>query len=117
MSGANEPNSLSSQPKKKVVRRKKKKLTHTLKRRFIVGMPKRKRDESAPRGKPVPTAERLLDDGRRNVAGALKVCQRFERQKLGRRVKDTTAAGDEDSVKTLERLNREIQALKVRLDS
>jgi hypothetical protein len=77
-------------------------------------MPKRKRNELEKDAPPVSRAERLLDDGQRNVAGALKVCQRFERQKLGRRVKDATTAGDGDSAKTLERLDREIQALKVR---
>ena len=82
----------------------------------IIAMPKRKRNESIPRSKDAPPAtraERMLEDGQRNVAGALKLCQRFERQKLGRRVKDATAAADSDSAKTLDRLNREIQALKV----
>jgi hypothetical protein len=86
----------------------------------IIAMPKRKRNESISRSKDAPPAtraERLLEDGQRNVAGALKVCQRFERQKLGRRVKDATAAADSDSAKTLDRLNREIQALKVRRKS
>jgi hypothetical protein len=82
-------------------------------------MPKRKRDEPS-RSKDVPPttrAERLLDDGHRNVANALKLCLRFERQKLGRRVKNATAAGDSETAKSLDRLNREIQALKVRRES
>jgi hypothetical protein len=58
-------------------------------------------------------AERLLDDGQRSVANALKLCQRFERQKLGRRVKDATAENGDSSAKSLDRLNREIKALKV----
>jgi hypothetical protein len=85
-------------------------------------MPKRKRNEpggrltAASRSREVPLrtrAERLLDEGQRNVADALKLCQRFERQKLGRRVKDV----DSSSAKSLDRLNREIQALKVRQES
>ena len=76
-------------------------------------MPKRKRNEPENDAPPANRAERLLADGQRNVAGALKVCQRFERQKLGRRVKDATADGDAGK-DTLERLNREIEALKVR---
>jgi hypothetical protein len=52
--------------------------------------------------------ERILDEGKQLVVQATKLCQRFERQKLGRR--SYTARAEKDD-KEIQRIDEEIQAL------
>jgi BUD22 domain-containing protein len=52
--------------------------------------------------------ERILDEGKQLVVQATKLCQRFERQKLGRR--SYTARVEKDD-KEIQRIDEEIQAL------
>jgi hypothetical protein len=54
--------------------------------------------------------ERILDQGRQLLINALKLCQRFERQKLGRRSRN---AKIEKNDAEFERIDEEIKALNV----
>ncbi|KAF2098219.1 Bud-site selection protein [Rhizodiscina lignyota] len=82
-------------------------------------MAKRKRgdanDEHARSSNPASSkaAEREIQNGIKQLTRALKLAQGFERQKLGRRLKTATKAGDESQIS---RINDEIRAVK-NLDS
>jgi hypothetical protein len=54
--------------------------------------------------------ERIIGQGQELVINALKLCQRFERQKLGRRAR---VAKDEINQKEIQRINQEIKAVNV----
>ena len=54
--------------------------------------------------------ERILDQSRQLLIKALKLCQRFERQKLGRRARNATTEKNDTEI---ERIDEEIKALNV----
>lgn len=83
-------------------------------------MPKRKRTDDSdqrykrPRTYTVPSSknvEQEITNGMKQLTKALKLAQGFERQKLGRRLKNATKSDDEAQVS---RINAEIGALKAR---
>ena len=99
-------------------------------------MPKRKHEEYIEHSPHAPTSDvdgserklniqatrlrRHFEQGSQVLLQALKTARGFERQKLGRRQKTVLAAanesgdgGEETHKKTVERLNAEVQALKV----
>jgi hypothetical protein len=54
--------------------------------------------------------ERILDNGKQLLINALKLCQRFERQKLSRRSRKAITEKDD---KETERIEEEVKALNV----
>lgn len=79
-------------------------------------MPKRKRegsadDGAAPAGARAQRITFKLNQGAVKVGHAFKVAKGFERQKLGRRQKQAKQNSD---AKAAERIDNEIEALKVR---
>jgi hypothetical protein len=76
-------------------------------------MPKRKRNETEDvpgKSKPPNQISHLLEHGKKRIAEALELAQRFERQKLSRRLK---AATDRQDNADVARINGEVKALRV----